>query len=100
MGIDDDCRCVVVGTQKANILIGWKERSASDVLETVEEQNGIVGVGCENDGVGVIVEKAHFDVVVLVLSPGFRVGGGVFVADDIIMTGVEEGGPVDGWHGC
>ena len=99
MHIHDDRRCVLVGANDASILVGWEKRSASDVFETVEEQDGVIHVGCEDHGVGVIGDEAYFGVVVVVLSPGFRVDGSVFVPSVIVMTGVKVGSPVDGGHG-
>jgi len=94
--IHDDRRCILIGADETNILVGcWEKRSASDVFETVEEQDGVIHVGCEDHGVGVIGDEAYFGVVVVVLSPGFRVvSSSVFVSSVIIViTGVKVGSP-------
>ena len=65
----------------------------------MEEQDGVIGVGCEDHCIGVIGDGADFDIMAFVLSPGFRVGGSVFVPSVIVMTGVKVSSPVDGGHG-
>jgi hypothetical protein len=86
--IHDDRRCILIGADETSILVGcWEKRSASNIFEAVEE--------CKDHGIGVIGDEAYFGIVVIILSPGFRVdSSSVFVSSVIIvMTGVKVGSP-------